>query len=126
MGLEEVPNWMRPKPDSEVAQTIEETIKNEQGSLFGGSATAIVLTGTSYSLRGNFHGHLQQVLSSKVLNTARDGGGFFQATSDYFKDEAFKTDPPKVIIWELPERFLTLPLTQESTWIKAGNGLTFR
>jgi alginate O-acetyltransferase complex protein AlgJ len=118
MGLEKVPNWLRPKPDSELVQTIAEISKAEQNSLFGDNATAIVLTGTSYSLRGNFHGYLQQAMSSKVLNTAKDGGGFLQAPGDYFKDEAFKTEPPQVIIWEVPERFLTLPLTQELTWFQ--------
>jgi alginate O-acetyltransferase complex protein AlgJ len=118
MGLEQVPNWLRPLPDQEAIQKIDAISSTSQNSLFGGSAVAVVLTGTSYSLRGNFHGHLQQALSSQVLNAAKDGGGFLQATGDYLKDEAFKTEPPQVIVWEVPERFMTLPLTQESTWLK--------
>jgi len=118
MGLENMPNWLRPLPDMELQQTITEVSKAELASLFGGSTVAVVLTGTSYSLRGNFHGHLQYALSCKVLNSAKDGGGFLQATGDYLKDDAFKTEPPQVIVWELPERFLTLPLTQEANWLK--------
>ena len=81
--------------------------------MFGSSVTPVVLTGTSYSLRGNFQGHLQQALSARVLNAAKDGAGFVQATGDYLNDEAFQTDPPQVLVWELPERFLTLPLVTD-------------
>ncbi len=119
MGLEKMPNRLRPQPDQEAPQAFTTISKDEPVSLFGGSTVAVVLTGTSYSLRGNFHGHLQYELSSKVLNAAKDGGGFLQATGDYLKDEAFKTEPAQLMVWELPERFLTLPLTQEAGWLKA-------
>jgi alginate O-acetyltransferase complex protein AlgJ len=68
-------------------------------------------------MRGNFHGHLQQALSAKVLNMAKDGGGFLQAMTDYLKDDAFKQSKPKLIVWELPERMLRLPLDGEKDWL---------
>ena len=121
MGLSDVPNFWRPKPDREAAVTTRQTSADSAGGGLLGDAAAVpvVLTGTSYSLRGNFHGYLQEALSAKVLNTAKDGGGFLQAATDYFKDEAFKASPPKLVVWELPERFLPAPLeSKEAGWLR--------
>jgi alginate O-acetyltransferase complex protein AlgJ len=122
MGLSSVSNFWRPRPDNEAPQATEETGGSGSGGAAGGllgdaAAPPVTLLGTSYSLRGNFHGHLQQALSVKVLNTAKDGGGFLQAATEYFKDDAFKISKPQVIVWELPERFLSAPLEQEATWL---------
>ena len=54
----------------------------------------------------------EQALSAKVLNTGKDGGGFIQGMADYLADDAFKTAKPKLIIWELPERFMTPKLDE--------------
>ena len=86
--------------------------------LFGDAAVSVTLTGTSYSLRGNFHGFLQQALSAKVLNAAKDGGGLLQATTAYLTDDAFKSAKPKILVWEVPERFLYSPLDDEPKWLK--------
>jgi alginate O-acetyltransferase complex protein AlgJ len=119
MGLEHVPSALRPPLDQEAPeQTVEknESLKNVSQGLFGDSVVPVVLTGTSYSLRGNFHGYLQESLSSKVLNTAKDGGGFLQGLTAYLADEAFKVSKPKVLIWEVPERMLNLALETEINW----------
>ena len=87
--------------------------------LFADSAVPVVLTGTSYSLRGNFHGYLQQAIGSKVLNTAKDGGGFVQALTAYLKDDSFKSSKPKVLVWEIPERMFMSTLTEEKGWLKS-------
>jgi hypothetical protein len=42
---------------------------------------------------------------------ARDGGGFIQSAKDYFADESFKVAKPRIIIWEIPERMFSAPLT---------------
>jgi alginate O-acetyltransferase complex protein AlgJ len=68
-------------------------------------------------LRANFHGFLQQALSTKVLNAAKDGGGFLQATTNYLKDDAFRLAKPKLIIWEIPERFIRNRLEGEMNWL---------
>lgn len=118
MGLQDAPPGWRPAPDRERAQaTTEQTSAQNGASLFGDAAVPVVLTGTSYSLRGNFHGYLQQALGAKVLNVARDGGGFLQASEKYLRDDAFLQTPPSVLVWEVPERFLTLPLTDEVRWL---------
>lgn len=119
MGLHSVPDAWRPVPDQERAETTTEQPGAPSGAagLFGDVSVPVVLTGTSYSLRGNVHGYLQQALGLKVLNVARDGGGLLQATEKYLRDDAYLQSPPKVLVWEVPERFLSLPLGEEAQWL---------
>jgi alginate O-acetyltransferase complex protein AlgJ len=118
MGLENAPNALRPLPDRETLLVTRQTSADSSNSLFGDAPVEVVLTGTSYSLRANFHGFLQQALGAKVLNTAKDGGGFLEAVTEYLKDEAFRSSPPKVLIWEVPERFLGAKLEGEAGWMQ--------
>lgn len=117
MGLEGAPKTLGPRPDLEAPVATRQTSTDNAAGLFDDNLVPIVLTGTSYSLRGNFHGFLQQALSTKVLNAAKDGGGFLQATTQYLKDEAFRSAKPKVLVWEVPERFLTSKLDEEQRWL---------
>jgi len=119
MGLAKVPNALRPQPDLEVPVTTQAKAVPQLG-LFGDGATVpVVLAGTSYSLRGHFHGYLQQALQVQVLNTARDGGGFIRSINEYLTDDAFRTSKPQLLIWEIPERVLTGPLDpQEQAGIR--------
>lgn len=118
MGLQDMPNALRPMPDQEAAASTSQTSpESAGGGLFGDAVVPVVMTGTSYSMRGNFHGYMQQALSSKVLNTAKDGGGFLQAVTAYLTDEAFRSSKPKVLIWEVPERFLMTKLEDEPKWL---------
>ncbi len=110
MGLEHSPNWLRPLPDRESPVKIEQTSLDAASSLLDDVGVPVVLTGTSYSLRGQFHGYLQQALHTKVLNAAKDGAGFWQATSAYLADTAYQSAKPGLLIWEIPERFLPVPL----------------
>lgn len=114
MGLEHAPLSLRPTPDFEIpVESIHEKADDTQ-ALFGDTQIAVVLCGTSYSLRGNFSGYLQQALSTEVLNTAKDGGGFLNSIAEYLKNDAYQQSKPKVLIWEIPERFLQTPLDDES------------
>jgi alginate O-acetyltransferase complex protein AlgJ len=117
MGLAHAPDLLRPRPDWERPQTTRQTSADAAGGLFDDIGVPVVLTGTSYSLRGNFYGYLQQALGAKVLNAAKDGAGFLQATTAYLKDDAYKTAKPKVLIWEVPERFLPGDLDGEAAWL---------
>ena len=111
MGVAEMPAFLRPASDQELPlQTRKRSENAPAAGLFGDQNLPAVLAGTSYSLRGNFHGFLQEVLSVEVLNVARDGSGFLQSIREYLKDDAFLSSKPQVLIWELPERFLTLDL----------------
>ena len=118
MGLGDVPNALRPPSDSEIPMATRQTSADVAAGLFGDVAVPVALTGTSYSLRGNFHGFLQQALSAKVLNAAKDGGGLLQAFTAYLTDDAFKSAKPKILVWEVPERFLYSPLNDEPKWLK--------
>lgn len=117
MGLEEVPRPFRPVGDKEAVAITTQSSRDSSMALFGDTEVPVVLTGTSYSLRGNFHGYLQQALSVKVLNAAKDGGGFLQAATAYLTDDAFRTSRPKVLVWEIPERFLSINLEGEQKWL---------
>jgi alginate O-acetyltransferase complex protein AlgJ len=112
MGLSNMPDWTRPQPDNETtALTLKIAAEAKSAGLFDSVSTPVVLVGTSYSLRANFHGYLQETLGADVLNVARDGGGFIQSVKDYLADDSFKTTKPRVIIWEVPERMFSAPLT---------------
>ncbi|WP_194723911.1 alginate O-acetyltransferase AlgX-related protein [Noviherbaspirillum malthae] len=118
MGLATAPSWLRPPVDMEAPlRTIDTAPPPPSTGLFGSTAIPVVLVGTSYSLRANFHGYLQEALGVAVLNAARDGSGFLQAAEDYLRNEAFTSDKPQMIIWELPERFLQAPLGNESGFL---------
>lgn len=118
MGLEHAPDFLRPRPDYEAALTTTQTSATDAGGLFGDASVPVVLAGTSYSLRANFDGFLEQALSARVLDTAKDGGGFLQAMTLYLKDESFRSSRPKVLIWEVPERVLGEALNGENDWLQ--------
>ena len=117
MGLGDTAKMLGLQPDTETPVVTQQSSAENTG-LFGESAVPVVLTGTSYSMRANFAGFLQQALSAKVLNAARDGGGFLQATTQYLRDDAFRSSKPKVLLWEIPERFLWRKLDEESRWLR--------
>jgi alginate O-acetyltransferase complex protein AlgJ len=118
MGLGETPKAFRPSSDIETPVVTRQSSADSAAGLFGEIVVPIVLTGTSYSLRGNFHGFLQQALSVKVLNTAKDGGGLLQAGTAYLTDNAFQSAKPKILVWEVPERFLYTKLSDETKWLE--------
>lgn len=118
MGLDSAPAPLRPRADMEAPATTHQSSVDSPTKLFGDAGVPVALTGTSYSLRGNFHGFLQQTLSAKILNTAKDGGGFLTAATAYLLDDAFQSSKPKVLVWEVPERFLYTPLEGEDKWLE--------
>lgn len=120
MGLADMPNWTRPRPDVETPDSTQKVDPSQPSGLFDEMSVSVVLVGTSYSLRGNFHGYLQQALGAEVLNVARDGGGFIQAVKAYLADESFQSTKPRAIVWEIPERVFSPPLTEQET-----KGLSF-
>ncbi|NBX65411.1 MAG: hypothetical protein EBQ96_00215 [Proteobacteria bacterium] len=76
--------------------------------LFGDSEIPITLVGTSYSAntKWGFAGFLKEVFGTEVLNAADEGKGPFETMKQYLQDAAFKKTPPKLLVWEIPERFL--------------------
>ncbi|MCQ4160342.1 cell division protein FtsQ [Roseomonas sp. GC11] len=115
MSLEHMPNPFRPRPDREHrahTAAVEGAAQEGGGLLDEAPAPEVVLLGSSYSLNGNFLGSLQQALNSTVISFAQAGGGFSGAATAYFDSEAFRDTPPKLIIWEIPERVVAQPLSE--------------
>jgi alginate O-acetyltransferase complex protein AlgJ len=65
----------------------------------------IVQTGTSYSIYPALTDGLRHGLQRDVMLNARDGGWYY-TLRDYLASKEFQTKPPRVIIWEYPERYL--------------------
>jgi len=80
--------------------------------LFGDSdLPSVVLVGTSYSANPlwNFLGALKQSLGADIASYAREGAGPFRPMAAYLQSEDFRNHPPRLVIWEIPERALFLP-----------------
>jgi alginate O-acetyltransferase complex protein AlgJ len=112
MSLDKVPDWLRPAPDRQRRDSTEAEQPTEAGGglLDETPAPPVVLVGSSYSVNANFHGRLQQALGVTVANFAEAGGGFFRAANAYFTGQAFKETPPKLVVWEIPERVIGQPI----------------
>ena len=116
-GLDRVPLPLRPTGDTEAATVIEQGATAEVGILDDVAAPETVLLGTSYSRRANFAGFLGMALGAPVENLAQDGGGMASAAMAYFDKTAFAETPPRLVIWEIPERFLDEPLAAaDAAW----------
>ena len=114
MSLEKLPEWLplRPRPDREhVEHTTEVQALTDSGGLLDeGPAVEAVLLGSSYSQNANFQGRLQEALRTHIVTFARPGGGFAGAAREYFTSIAYRETPPKLVIWEMPERVLGQPI----------------
>ena len=83
-------------------------------ALLGDSgAPEVVLVGTSYSAdaRWNLTGALQEALQQDVVNYAALGKGPFVPMLDYLLNSASLPTAPKLLVWEIPERYL--PMAQD-------------
>jgi alginate O-acetyltransferase complex protein AlgJ len=78
------------------------------GGLFDDGAIPVTLVGTSYSANAkwSFEAALKLALSRDVLNVAAEGEGPFKPMSDYLRSPTFTDAPPRLVIWEVPERFV--------------------
>jgi alginate O-acetyltransferase complex protein AlgJ len=117
MSLEKLPAWLplRPRPDREhVEHTTEVQAPADSGGLLDeGPAVEAVLLGSSYSQNANFQGRLQEALRTHIAAFARPGGGFAGAAREYFTSIAYRETPPKLVIWEMPERVLGQPIGED-------------
>lgn len=125
-GLDGVSPPLRPEGDIVATSTI--TLPAiVADDLFGDMAgPPVAVIGSSYARTANFIGFLAAALAVPVADMAREGAGFAGAAVPYFADGAFTATPPQVVVWEIPERILDAPLTeQERAWETrlAGGGL---
>ena len=79
--------------------------------LFDVPTIPVTLVGTSYSAdpRWNFVGELRQALGLDVLNISTEAVGPFEPMGEYLTGSALSEVRPGAVVWELPERYLTLP-----------------
>ena len=83
------------------------TQEQDDSDLFGDdNLPNIVLVGTSFSTTSNFAPFLDFDLGTKVANFGKEGGDFAGSIKAYLNGPSFKQTPPKLIIWEIPERVL--------------------
>ena len=92
-----------PKPDTLTSSTVE---GSSGGGLMGDAQLEVALVGTSYSANDKFGfpGSLKLELGTDLLNAAQEGKGPIIPMREYMK--TFKENPVKLVIWEIPERFL--------------------
>ena len=80
-------------------------------SLFDDVSLPVVLVGTSYSANTlfNFAGYIEENLGTDILNAADEGKGPF-VTMKAWRENALAEGQalPKLVIWEIPERYLTI------------------
>ncbi|MFA6970386.1 MAG: hypothetical protein WC208_03190 [Gallionella sp.] len=116
-SLDALPAFLRPK--TELAQVTKvPPIAVVSDDLFGDAGLpSIALIGTSYSRNSNFVPFLEHSLGEPVANLAKDGGDFAGAAIAYFGGATFRSNPPKIVIWEVPERVIEAPIKEtERKW----------
>lgn len=86
--------------------TVAEASANTTLGLFGDTPQAGVLVGTSFSANPLWHfdGWLKQATGIDFLNQAKEGGGPFPPMQALLNNQS--ADPPAVVIWDIPERYL--------------------
>ncbi|MFV3383257.1 alginate O-acetyltransferase AlgX-related protein [Pseudomonas sp. NY15354] len=112
-GLDWLPLHLQPATEEVAPSKISEHVAEAStggdslDDLFGDdNLPNVALIGTSFSRNSNFAGFLQQSLGAVIGNFAKDGGEFSGAAKAYFESPAFTQTPPKLVIWEIPERDL--------------------
>lgn len=95
-------------PAPELIDTFETTVASN-GGLFDDTSIPVALVGTSFSAKPAFHfeGFLKQALQADVLNVSRVGQGPFKPMDLFLNDIRTISNLPSIVIWEIPERFLT-------------------
>jgi len=88
----------------------QESDEPEEIDLFGDDNPPITLVGTSYSANKlwGFDQYLKEIFQSDILNAADEGQGPFQTMETYLNNDAFQNNPPQLLIWEIPERYISV------------------
>lgn len=83
-----------------------------KASLFGDTAGApVALVGTSYSADELWHfgGALEAMADVEVVNLAEAGDGPFAPMARLLSSDELTRLDPKLVVWEIPERYLVQP-----------------
>ena len=124
-GLDWLPLTSQPAPETVASSQITankvdtQSDANSLDDLFGDTnLPSVALVGTSFSRNSNFLGFLEKALGAPVTDFSKDGGEFSGGANNYFKNLAFKDTPPKLLIWEIPERDIQTPYSEAIQWAK--------
>jgi len=124
-GIDWLPMRLQPAPESARYSSFKSVPipSNEKSKsmddLFGdANLPNIALIGTSFSRTSEFIPYLEMQLDAKIGNFALDGGDFWGSAKAYFTSPAFKDTPPKLIIWEIPERVLEMDRNHDEKILK--------
>jgi alginate O-acetyltransferase complex protein AlgJ len=96
-----------PSFDKELIKIFEvQKPANAGGGLLGGNGPAITLLGSSYTADWtNFPAAVRYALQRDVLSISVDASqGQWVGLHTYLRDDAFQTNRPKLMVWEMPER----------------------
>jgi alginate O-acetyltransferase complex protein AlgJ len=125
-GIDGLPLGMQPAPEAAQASTFTAKAAapaagapaaGGDADLFGDAELPrLALIGTSFSRNSHFVDFLARDLGTPVANFAKDGGNFWGAAEAYFGGSAFKQTPPRLVIWEIPERTLQRT-TEGERWV---------
>lgn len=107
--------WAEPQPDTLVPLQAR-LVNNGGGSdLFDDNEIPVVLVGTSYSANPlwSFESALKLEIGADVMNVADEGLGPIEPMAGYLQSDTFVGSQPKLVIWEIPERFMAKPYPEE-------------
>ena len=96
-------------PPEKIDAVRTESVGDGGASLLGDASSApVALVGTSYSAESqwNFAGALKAALHADVMNYAKDGEGPFTPMLRYLESDDLRSAPPRLVVWEMPERYL--------------------
>lgn len=95
-------------PAQQSIERFETSVQNNAG-LLGDASIDVVLVGTSFSAKPDLHfeGFLKHALQADLVNFAQEGRGPFAPMDAFLASEFFQTTPPKVVIWEIPARYIS-------------------
>ena len=123
------PYFASMQPAAERLEKRKTEPQGEGGDLFGASAPEIALVGTSYSAnpKWNFLGALREALQADLYNYAEDGHGPLVPMLRLLAKGEEETQGLRLVLWELPERYLALPSDLEEfdpQWLAQLRGTT--
>lgn len=108
LGLGALSSRLGPAPEQVTAEATLQASTESMG-LFGALSIPVALVGTSYSAdpRWGFEAALKRALDADVLNVAEEAGGPFDPMRRYLEGETIADVPPELVIWEIPERYVS-------------------
>lgn len=99
-----------PPPDLVQERSVTLTDNSLDTNLLDTKKIPVTLVGTSYGANAmaNFEGALRQALGADVINASIGGRGAITPMLEYLNSATIKDNPPELVIWEIPERFLEM------------------